>query len=227
MKNIAIILASGSGSRFNNELPKQFFKIRNKTVLQYSVEAFQNHTNIDKIIVVSNPDYINETIAITQNYSKVSNVIAGGKTRQISSYNGVFSVKDENVNVFIHDAARPFVSKNIIDDCISALLKYNAINVAVESTDTIIQVDENHFIKSVPNRKSLMRCQTPQCFKLDTIRKAHLLAKENNFDSATDDCSLILKYNICPIYVVNGEINNIKITYDSDIKTAEQILSNI
>lgn len=226
MKNIAIILASGSGSRFNNELPKQFFKIKNNTVLDYSVERFQNHSNIDEIVVVSNPDYIEETKSITKKYSKVTKVITGGETRQISSYNGVFSVSEVNANVLIHDAARPFVSKEIIDNCIKALLKYDAVNVAIESSDTIIEIDENNFIKSVPNRKSLMRCQTPQCFKINTIKNAHTLALKESFNTATDDCSLILKYNICPIFVVKGDINNIKITYNSDIKIAEQILSD-
>ena len=225
MKNIAIILASGSGSRFNNQVPKQFFKIINKTVLEYSIEAFQNHNKIDEIIIVSNPDYIQKTKELSQKYSKVLNLIAGGETRQISSYNGVFSIKEEDANVLIHDAARPFVTEKIIDDCIIALTKYKAVNVAVESSDTIIQVDENNFIKSVPERKFLKRCQTPQCFNIKIIKEAHNLAIKNNFNTATDDCSLILKYNLCPIYVVNGDINNIKITYNSDIKTAEQILN--
>jgi 2-C-methyl-D-erythritol 4-phosphate cytidylyltransferase len=226
MKNVAIILASGSGSRFNNEIPKQFYKINNKTVLEYSIEAFQSNLSINEIIIVTNPDFIEETKNITNKYTKVIKVISGGETRQISSYNGVFAVDDDNSNVLIHDAARPFINQNIIDECINALCNYKAVNVAVESSDTIIEVDEDNFIKSVPERKSLRRCQTPQCFNTNVIKTAHKLALNDNFNSATDDCSLILKYNICPIKVVSGDINNIKITYPSDLVIAEKILKN-
>jgi 2-C-methyl-D-erythritol 4-phosphate cytidylyltransferase len=96
--------------------------------------------------------------------------------------------------------------------------------VAVEASDTIIQIDENKIIKSVPERKTLRCCQTPQCFNTKVIKEAHLLAKKNNFNTATDDCSLILKFELCPVYVVNGDINNIKITFKKDVNIAEQIL---
>ena len=217
MKNIAIILASGTGTRFGNNIPKQFCKIKDKTVIEMSVEAFQKNNNIDEIIVVSNPEYIENTTELVIDYSKVKKVITGGATRQESSYNGVFSVEDNNCNVLIHDCARPFISQEIINSCVAALNKYNAVNVAVESSDTIIVVDEKNIIKSVPERKTLRRCQTPQCFEINLIKKAHNMAKENNFTSATDDCSLILKYNLADIYVVEGSSNNIKITYPEDI----------
>ena len=116
MKTIAIILASGVGARLGLDIPKQFFEIRNKTVLEYSILAFQKHNNIDEIIIVSHPDYISRVEEIVQNgnYSKVSQIIAGGKTRQESSSNGVFAVKETNAKILIHDAVRPFVTERII-----------------------------------------------------------------------------------------------------------------
>lgn len=217
MKHIAIILASGTGSRFSNDIPKQFYKINGKTVLEITVEAFQNHSLIDEIIIVANPDFIEETKSLTKNFSKVKKVVKGGETRQKSSYNGVFAVDETNCNVLIHDCARPFVSKGIIDNCISALKSYKAVNVAIESSDTIVVVDENNIIKAVPERKTLRRCQTPQCFDIELIKKAHTLAKKEPSFTATDDCSLILKYNLADIYVVNGDTSNIKITYRQDV----------
>ncbi len=229
MKNIALILASGTGSRMGLNIPKQFYKILGKTVLEYSVSAFQNHKDIDEIIVVSNPDFIDLTTSIVDKnvFTKVSNIIKGGKTRQESSYIGVHKIDNENANVLIHDAVRPFVSNKIISDCVNALDKYSAVNTTVETTDTIIEINDDNLIKSVPQRKYLRRCQTPQCFKVNLIKKAHNLALENGFNSATDDCSLILKYNLADIFVINGSENNIKITYPADIITAENILKSL
>ncbi len=217
MKNIAVILASGTGSRFGTDIPKQFYRIKDKTVLEMSVEAFQDNSGIDEIIVVSNPDFIEETSKLSLKYSKVSQIVAGGDTRQQSSYNGVFSVEDDNANVLIHDAARPFISQNIISNCIEALKTHKAVNVAIESSDTIFEIDENNIIKAMPQRKFLRRCQTPQCFDINIIKKAHELALNDNF-SATDDCGLVFQYNLSEIYVVEGSVENIKITYPDDIK---------
>ena len=226
MKNYAIILASGTGSRSGLNIPKQFFKIKNKTLLEYSIEAFQFNEKIDAIIVVSNPDFIDLTKELSIKYSKVINILPGGETRQKSSEIGVNSIQEE-VNVLIHDAVRPFVSQNIINECVEALKKYNAINVAIESSDTILEIDENNFIKSIPQRNILRRVQTPQCFKLNIIKEAHKLANCDKDFQPTDDCGLVLKYKLAPIYVVKGNESNIKVTYPSDLEIAEKILENI
>lgn len=224
MKHIAIILASGTGSRSGLNIPKQFYKINGKTVLDYSIEAFQKNENIDEIVVVSNPDFFDLTKEISFKYSKVKNVLIGGETRQQSSYNGVFSISDKNVNVLIHDAVRPFVTQSIINRCTEALKKHKAVNVAIESSDTIVEIDENNIIKSIPNRKYLRRCQTPQCFNIELIKKAHMLASDDKNAVITDDCGLVLRYNLSDIFVVNGDENNIKITYPSDIQIAEEFI---
>lgn len=226
MKNIAIILASGTGSRSGLNIPKQFYKIKEKTLLEYSIEAFETNKNINEIIVVSNPNFIDLTNELSNKYSKVVNVISGGETRQQSSYNGVMSIMDKQANILIHDAVRPFVTQRIINECIETLSKYYAINVAIESSDTILEIDENNFIKSVPNRKNIRRVQTPQCFKLDLIKKAHNLAINDKVFQPTDDCGLVLRYNLAPIYIINGDETNIKITYPSDLEIAEKILEN-
>lgn len=229
MKNYAIILASGSGSRAGLDIPKQFYKLNGKTILEYAVQAYDSHCSIDSVIVVSNPDFADLTKEIINKsgFKKVIKVVNGGLTRQESSCCGVFAVEEENSNVLIHDAVRPFVTPKIISDCIDALGKYNAVNTAVECSDTIIEIDENNFIKNVPIRSQLKRCQTPQCFKTHIIKTAHNLAKNENYNSATDDCSLILKYKLSKIFVVNGSENNIKITYPSDLKEAEHIARNL
>ena len=119
-KNYAIILASGTGSRFGSEVPKQFLKINDKTILELSIEAFENNLEIDEIIVVITPEYKNlaEEILAKNAYKKVSKILKGGVTRKESSSIGVSSIEDSDSNVLIHDCARPLVSQKIITDCI-------------------------------------------------------------------------------------------------------------
>ena len=158
---------------------------------------------------------------LKNNYKKVVSLLNGGETRKDSSYIGISSIIEKDANVIIHDCARPFLSQRIIKDCVEALKNYDAIDVAIPTADTIIEVDEKNTIKNIPVRANLRRGQTPQCFKLSVIKKAHELSKnDKNF---TDDCGLIVKYNLCDVYVVEGEIENIKITYPSDIYMADRL----
>lgn len=222
LKNYAIILASGSGTRMSNDLPKQFVKIAGKTILEHTIEIFEKNENIDETIVVITPEYreLAENILKKNSYKKVTKLLDGGKTRKESSYIGISSIPQRESNVVIHDCARPFLSQRIINDCISALDKYQAIDVAISSADTIIKVKDN-LIENIPERKYLKRGQTPQCFKLSVIKKAHELSlNDNNF---TDDCGLVLKHNLCPVYVVEGDEENIKVTYPTDIYIADKL----
>ena len=222
MNNYGIILASGMGVRYQSDIPKQFVKIAGKTVLEHTLNVFETSPNIDKVVLVITPDYRNmaEEILLKNNFSKVVKLLNGGETRKESSYIGISSIEDDEANVIIHDCARPFLTERIIKDCVEALNQYDAVDVAIPSADTIIKVQDN-VIENIPERKSLMRGQTPQCFKLSVIRKAHELSQnDNNF---TDDCGLIVKYGLGKVYVVEGDMENIKITYPSDIYMADRI----
>jgi len=226
-KNLVVILAGGSGSRIDNDVPKQFLLLKGKTVLQHTVEKFENHAAIDHIFLVTNSEFYEKTGKIIREsgYGKVVKILEGGAVRQDSSRIGVTAAGAGNYeNVFIHDAARPFVSKKIIDDILEKLGTYSAVNVAIMSPDTIVRVDENHLVKDVPDRKYLRRVQTPQGFKLELIRKAHRLARENGITNATDDCSLVLRLKLAEVYVVEGSPLNIKITYPIDLHIAEKII---
>ena len=223
MKNIAIVLASGSGSRYGNELPKQFVKIAGKTIIEHTVNVFETNEAIDEIIIVVTPEYrsVAEEILLRNNYKKVTKILNGGKIRKESSFIGISSIEYDEANVLIHDCARPFLTQKIIYDCIDALKVYAAVDVAIPSADTIIEVNEDNIINSIPIRANLRRGQTPQCFKLSLIKKAHELSKnDSNF---TDDCGLIIKYNLSKVYVVDGSLENINITYPSDIFMADRL----
>jgi len=209
MKNYAVILASGSGNRFGGDIPKQFIKIGSKTVLEKCVEAFEINRNIDGIIVVIHPDYIQKAVKLLSGFKKVQKIIEGGATRKASSFNGISALGGIEANVLIHDCARPFVSQKIINDCVEALKEHPAVTAAIPVTDTIIEVN-NKIIKNIPNRAVLYKNQTPQCFRLSLIKKGHELSAD-----ATDDCSLVK--DLADIYIVDGDEKNIKITYQSDI----------
>ncbi len=224
MKNYAVILASGTGSRFGSDIPKQFIKINDKTILEYSIEAFEYADCIDEIVLVITPEYKNDAEKIVKNngYKKLSKIVQGGKERKDSSFNGVSVIDDAEANVLIHDCARPFVSQKIIANCVEALDKFVAVCCAIPSTDTVFEI-ENNIIKNIPERKSVMRAQTPQGFKLSVIKMAHELSKnDNNF---TDDCGLVVRYNLCEVGIVLGSENNLKITYPNDLFIAQKILS--
>lgn len=222
MKNYGIILASGTGTRYKSDIPKQFIKIAGKTVLEHTLDVFEKNKYINSIILVITPDYRHfaQEILLKNNYTKIEKLLNGGDTRKESSFIGISSIEEPEANVLIHDCARPFISDKTIEKCINALKDYDAIDVAIPSTDTIVKINDN-VIESIPDRKTLMRGQTPQCFKLSLIKKAHeLSANDSNF---TDDCGLIVKYNLGKVYVVEGEMENIKITYPSDIFMADKL----
>lgn len=222
LKNYAIILASGTGTRYSNETPKQFVKIAGKTVLEHTIELFEKNSLIDFIVVVITPEYRSaaEEIITKNGYKKIYKLVNGGETRKKSSYLGISSIEEDEANLIIHDCARPFLSQKIIEDCIKALGTYSAVDVAIPTADTIIKVNGN-IIDNIPERRFLKRGQTPQCFKLSLIKKAHELSiEDSNF---TDDCGLIVKYGLGNVFVVEGDNDNIKITYPSDIYLADRI----
>lgn len=224
MKTYAIILASGQSVRFGGNTPKQFMKIGDTTILEKSIKAFEVNSQITNIILVCNPQYIDLVKKTLKNkFKKLSAIIPGGETRQKSSQIGVSFIAEENAKILIHDAARPFVSQNIINNCIKALDTHKACTIAIPSTDTIIKIDKNNYIKEIPKRDLLKRVQTPQCFISNIIKKAHHQAMLNNNIMATDDCSLVLQYKLAPIYVLEGEEENIKITHKKDLENNIQI----
>ncbi len=226
MKNIAIILASGTGERFGEKIPKQFYKFEGKTILEHSIDAFENNKNIDEIILVTNPKFrdLAEEILKNNDYKKVTKLLNGGKTRVESSYVGTSEAPEES-NVLIHDAVRAFVTQKIIDDNIEALKKYEAVGTAIDTVDTIIQVDENNVITAIPPRKFLKRVQTPQSFRANLIKKAHEMALKDEDANFTDDCGLILRYNLASIHIVDGDELNVKITHKNDLNVIKNMLS--
>ncbi len=228
MKNIAIILAGGSGSRFGADMPKQFLPVAGKMIIEHTIDAFERHPLIDEIAIVSRADYMDEMKEMVKKdgYRKVTHILQGGKERYHSSLAALKAYTDDDDNLLIHDGVRPLVSERIITDCVNALADYEAVDVAVPATDTIIEMNEDGSIARIPQRRLLRNAQTPQCFRRRVIAKAFDLALQDPDFFPTDDCSIVLRYMPeVAIKVVDGEPTNIKVTYKSDIEMMERIIT--
>ncbi|MBP5496445.1 MAG: 2-C-methyl-D-erythritol 4-phosphate cytidylyltransferase [Bacteroidales bacterium] len=229
-QNIAVILAGGSGQRFGSALPKQFLPLAGKTVIEYSVGAFEKCDAIDEIAVVMHPDYLPQMQAIIDRngWQKVRKLLPGGAERYLSTLAALNAYEGRSdLNLIFHDAARPAVSQRIINETVTALQTHPAVAVAIPATDTVFEVtDDGNFITAIPARKRLRCAQTPQAFHIDIIREAYRKALKDKDFTSTDDCGVLLRY--CPevpIFIVPGDVSNMKLTYPSDTTLLEKTLT--
>lgn len=227
-KNLAIILAGGSGARLNKGTPKQFLELAGKPIIAHTVEQFLSHPSINDIFLVTRREYFEQTVALVRknNYHKVKKILEGGSTRQESSFIGVMAAGEDCENVLVHDAARPFVTPGLIDSLIAGLESFAAVVPGIQPSDTIIKIDKDNKVREIPERNFLRRVQTPQAFRFPVLKKAHEMAKACNMENVTDDCSLILQFKSADICFIPGSPGNIKITYPHDLVLAEAILKN-
>lgn len=228
--NIGIVLAGGVGARMGLGYPKQFAKIAGKTVLEHTLDIFQNHELIDEIIVVAVPFYEEgiRKIVLNGNYAKVSKIINGGKERTDSTKSALATLKgySNETKLIIHDSVRPLLSAHIINECINKLDEYNAVDVVIPCSDTIVKVNDNKEIIEIPNRNELRQGQTPQCFKLGTLKEAYSIYDKMNL-IGTCDCGIVLK--ALPeekIAVVAGSETNIKLTQSVDLFLADKLFQS-
>lgn len=224
--NCAIIMAAGRGKRMKADINKQFIHLKDKPILSYTVDKFQENSSIDEIIIVASPDEIDfcrSEIVYKYRFTKVRKVIAGGKERQNSVLNGLMSAKGSDI-VLIHDGARPFVSECMIDEGVKYAGIYGGAACGVTPKDTIKVRNIDGFSKQTVDRNKLFCVQTPQCFKYEEILKAHIYAKENNI-IATDD-TMIFEMLGNKVYLYKGSYNNIKITTPEDLYSAEKLVDS-
>ncbi|WP_347455433.1 bifunctional cytidylyltransferase/SDR family oxidoreductase [Acinetobacter thermotolerans] len=231
MKNIAVILSGGSGSRFGGALPKQFTKLAGKAIIEYTIDVFQNSDEIDEILIVSQTQHINRTWDIIKKnkWSKISKVVTGGAERFDSTYSALVALKEysNDCNILFHDAVRPLVNQEIIANCIEALKDFDAVDVVISSADTLVEVYDDGCIANIPTRSHMRRGQTPQAFKLGTIQLAYQKAIEKNRKVFTCDCGVIRA--MLPrtrVATVEGSERNIKVTHPVDLFIAEKFLQS-
>lgn len=215
MKNVAIILAGGVGSRVGKKTPKQFLKIKGREMILYSLETFSKCSKIDKIVIVSYANCIKRTISLVKKngIEKVVSVVKGGATRQESVLNGLEEVNRlfKNCNVLIHDSARPMVSEKIIIENIKALTKCDCTTTALPVSDSVYKVKDGSVIEGL-DRETIYLAQTPQCGKLDLLYKSYKNAKNTYTDEANLLASLGYKTRI-----ILGDVDNKKVTFKEDL----------
>ncbi len=228
MKNVAVILAGGIGSRLNAGVPKQFLKVAGMSVIEHTISAFERHPQIDEIAVVVNDAYQQKmsSYIVKNDFKKVKRILASGAERYHSSLSAIsaYSIDGEECNLIFHDAVRPLISASVISDVVTALETYDAVDVAIPTADTIIKVSAGSIIEDIPNRKTLMRGQTPQGFKLSVIKRAYDIALADPNFVTTDDCGVVMKYlPEVKVGVVAGEGANMKLTYQEDFYLIEKL----
>ena len=234
--NIAVILAGGIGSRVCRGIPKQLLPLADgRSVLEHAVSAFEQSPCIQEVCIVMHPDYIAyaEQMLLANAWQKVRHIIPGGKERWESSVNAIRAFTPYTLhptpitNLLLHDAARPFVSQEIIARVCEALEEHEAVTVAIPSTDTVYEMVDGK-VARIPQRSTIMRAQTPQAFRLELIAAAYTKALGADISDkqacaachlpATDDCGIVHEHMPeVPIYIVEGEEQNKKITFKEDI----------
>lgn len=219
MKVTAIIAAGGAGRRMGAGENKVFMKIAGREMLTHTVSVFNSCAAVTDIIIVVGAEDITRTAALTADFDKVIDVIAGGETRQQSVMNGL--LRAERGIALIHDSARALVTEDIILRVIHDCEKYGAAAAGVKCKDTLKSA-ENGFISGTIDRESTYLIQTPQAFGRDEILDMHKRALREGF-TATDDCMIAERYGV-KIRITEGSYENIKLTTPEDIITAEKIL---
>ncbi|MBM7558751.1 2-C-methyl-D-erythritol 4-phosphate cytidylyltransferase [Marinitoga litoralis] len=221
--NVGIIVAAGKGERTKLAYPKQFYQILGKSLLRIALEKYE-YSKIDKIIVVANKDFINETKEECYGINKVYDIIEGGESRQESVFNALRYIYD-NLGlitiVSIHDAARPFVSTKKINEGIEVTKKYGSAVLALPEKNSLSQVNDN-VINKILDRNEIYIHQTPQTFDFQKLYKAYTNF-ENELKSFTDDASIYHKAGNF-VRIIEGEEYNIKITTEFDLKFANWLI---
>jgi len=215
--NSAVIVAGGSSSRFGGDIPKQFIKIDGQEILSFSVHTFNTHPQIDEVIIVCHPDWKKHIIT---NYPDCI-VVEGGKRRQDSSLKGVRAVSDQSENVLIHDAARPFVSKEVISDCLFALENADGSAPVMNASNSLIQLEKEK--ATYMDRSKIREVQTPQCFRKELIREALFSDMEG-----TDEIGIVLRlFPKSKLRFIPGNKDNFKITTEMDLQVVSRIIDSL
>ena len=229
----AICLAAGRGSRMESDTQKQYLLLREKPMLYYSLKAFQE-SFVDSVVLVTgkgDEEYCRHRIVEPYGFDKVEAIVAGGRERYHSVYHGLAAAGDSEY-IFIHDSARPFLTREILRRTKEGVTEHGACVVGMPVKDTIKLADENDCIDTTPDRSRVWTIQTPQAFRADLIRQAYeaLITgeKEGRLPPipVTDDAMVVEYYLQKKVHLIPGSYRNIKITTPEDMLIAEAFLGD-
>ena len=215
-----IILVAGNSTRFGQNRNKNFEIVNGKTILSYSIDAFNNNTYIDNIIVVIKEDDRNavQRIIDEEEASKKIDIVLGGSSRQESVYNAIKTTSSDIV--IIHDGARPAIKQEYINKAIEEMNNFKGVTIGVKSKDTIKITDDNGIVINSTKRSNTWVIQTPQCFDRKILLELHEKYKKTE---VTDDCMLLEKGGYA-VRILEGEYTNIKVTTYSDMNIIKEFL---
>lgn len=231
LRNVAVLLAGGVGTRVGLDLPKQLIKVAGMPIMEHTLGILDAHPEVDEIIIMMAPGHLDAVHAMTRSgrYPKVTQILEGAGTRNDTTQAalaalGPISGGEDDCNVLLHDAVRPLLSNRIVSDCFQALQTYQAVDVAIPSADTIIELADDNTIAEIPDRSRLRRGQTPQAFLASVLKAAYDNANQDPDFKATDDCSVVLRYLPgVKIWVVPGDEQNMKVTEPIDVYLADKL----
>lgn len=228
--NIGVIFAGGVGKRMNSRVkPKQFINVYGKPIIIHTLEIFENHEEIDAIVVACLESWIPYLEELLQKYNihKVVKVVPGGTSGQESIYNGLVAAEEaaagERSIVLIHDGVRPLINAKTISDNIASVKEHGSAITSVKVKETVLVVSEDNSIDSVPKREDTRLARAPQSFYLDEILAAHRRSMEEQLPGFIDSCSLMQYYGK-KLYLIEGPQENIKITTPDDFYTMRALL---
>lgn len=231
MKNIALIIAGGVGSRMHQDIPKQFINVKDKPVIIYTLMAFQKHPNIDAIEVVCLDGWhdILRAYAKQFNITKLENIVSGGETGQDSIRNGLYDIatryKDDDDIVLIHDSIRPMVSADIISDNIRVCRQFGNATVVIPCTSVMLGTEDAIVSETQIPRDNLKITQTPQAFFLNELLAVHAKAIKMDLLPSIASCALYIEMGK-KVYLSKGSEKNIKITTQEDIEIFTSLLES-
>ena len=222
MKTHGIILASGTGSRFGGDTPKQFVRVCGRMIVEYTLDVCLRTNTIDELaVVVSEPwKTAVETIVAPLRRIKPIRVVLGGATRRESCENGIAAIQEQDAKVLLHNGVQPFITPRTLADCVDALDRYDAVSVGSPCVYTVLELDENRELKRIVRRDRSVNDLGPECFKLSFLRRVLDMAHGDSI--ATNLTGLVVKHGLGPVYVVDGDPSNTKITYADDVLFAEK-----
>lgn len=227
----AMIIAGGKGARTNQDIPKQFININNSPVIIYTLKAFQQHPEVDAILVVCIDGWqeILKAYAKQFNITKLKWIVSGGENGQASIRNGVYELEkhcDGEDIVLIHDAIRPNVSQEIISGCIAQCrLKGSGVTVIPCAEAMLLRGTGEVSAREMIKRESLVRTQTPQAFPLQKLVWAHREALKRGITDSVATCTLMIELGE-EIYFSAGSEKNVKITTAEDIEICKALLDS-
>lgn len=228
--NIAVIFAGGIGQRMKtSKKPKQFLELHNKPIIIYTLEHFQKHEQIDAIVIACIEEWIPYLEKIIDRYSinKVKKIVPGGKTGQLSIYNGLLAAKEiatdgKNI-VLIHDGVRPIINEDVISNNIKSVISNGSAITSSLVKETVIIANSDGTIQNVINRQESRIAKAPQSFWLDDILEIHERAKEDGIIDFIDSCTMMHAYGFS-LTMIEGPYENIKITTPDDFYTVRALL---